>query len=159
MSPRRPHHLVLALLVAALAFATGCASRQAPRLTVLGLEQSGDAYEGRRIKLFVEVVNYAKRPMRLQRLQYAFGAGGASGAGVVELGRTVGAGEAIVVEVPILLDGDAQLVEGAGLTLEGRLFAEQDQIIHSFPVRAAVDATGTGTTRVGTPGETVAPTE
>ncbi len=152
MSRRLLHRVAIALLLAALA---ACGARPAPRLTVLGLEQSGEAYEGRRIKLFVEVVNDAKRPMRLQRLQYAFAAGGASGAGVVELGRTVDAGQAVVVEVPILLDDDTELPEGAGLTLEGRLFAEQDQIVHSFPVRAEVDATGTAAAHAGTPGETL----
>jgi len=123
-----------------------CSSPQRPQLKVLGVEEGARGDDGHHIKLFVEVVNYAKRPMRLQRLQYEFGPEGAStGHGEVALSRTVEAGSAIVVEVPILLD---ELQEADGLTLRGQLITEQDQIIRSYPVSAQVaDDTADATVR------------
>lgn len=122
--------VVFAVLVAA------CASPQRPQLKVLGVEEGARGDDGHHIKLFVEVVNYAKRPMRLQRLQYEFGPEGAEAArGEVSLSRTVDAGSAIVVEVPILLD-EAQDAEG--LQLRGQLITEQDEIIRAYPVSAQV---------------------
>lgn len=145
MSLPRLHSLVFLLLVA---FAAACATPQRPQLKVLGIEQSENAYEGRRIKLFVEVVNYARRPMKLQRLQYVFGPAGAPhgdvARGEVALARTIEAGSAIVVEVPILLADD---VDANGqFELRGQLIAEQDEIVRAYPVTAAVagEAASTG---------------
>jgi hypothetical protein len=113
-----------------------CTSAKRPQLKVLGVEEGGRGDDGHHIKLFVEVVNYAKRPMRLQRLQYEFGPEGAStGHGSVPLSRTVEAGSAIVVEVPILL-GDEQ--DADGLLLRGSLITEQGEIIRAYPVNAQV---------------------
>ncbi len=119
--------LVLASL-AALAL-VACSSPQRPRLKVLGVEEGARGDDGHHLKLFVEVVNYAKRPMRLQRLQYEFG----PDRGEVKLQRTVDPGSAIVVEVPILLDSGQ---ETDGLTLRGNLITEQDEIIRAYPVNA-----------------------
>jgi len=131
MSLVRLHALAL---LAAFALA-GCSSPQRPQLKVLGVEQSEHAYHGRQIKLFVEVVNYARRPMRLQRLQYVFSPSGSRGE--VALSRTVDAGSAVVVEVPIMVDPD---LIGADHELRGELITEQDQIIHAYPV--TVDTSG-----------------
>ncbi len=118
-----------------IAFAA-CSSPQRPQMKVLGVEEGARGDDGHHIKLFVEVVNYAKRPMRLQRLQYEFGPEGAAGGhGEVSLRRTVEAGSAIVVEVPILLD---ETQEADGLLLRGQLITEQDTIIRAYPVRATV---------------------
>ncbi len=138
MSLVRLQVVAVALLVVA---AVGCASPQRPQLKVLGVEQSGNVLDGRQISLFVEVTNYAKRPMRLQRLQYVFGSDGAPGAkGEVELSRTIEAGSAVVVEVPILVPViSAELINaGQGVTLTGELITEQDRIIRAYPVSADV---------------------
>lgn len=138
MSRVRLHSVALGL---ALALAAGCGSSPKPQLTVLGIEQAEQARrpgEGRQIKLFVEVVNNAKRPMRLQRLQYRFGPQGTDAAtGEVNLSRTIEAGSAVVVEVPIQVD-TGELSAG-DLELRGKLITEQDQIVHSYPVSAEVD--------------------
>lgn len=137
MSPVRLHVLVLALLAS---LAIGCGASQRPQMKVIGIEQSESAYDGRQIKLFVEVVNYARRPMRLQRLQYTFGPTGSrdtSAKGEVTLSRTVEAGSAVVVEVPILVD--PQLLNAGGMELRGHLITESDRIVRSFPVKAEAD--------------------
>jgi hypothetical protein len=83
--------------------------------------------------LQVKVVNRTARPMRLQRLEYSFaGAGHRIGLGQ----REIEPGAAAVVEVPI---GTA--ITGSRL-LKGKLFAELDQIIQSFPVSAQVGEPG-----------------
>src|SRR5688500_6246579 len=126
-------------LVAVAALAVGCAGSQKPQLRVLGIEQSERAYDGRQLKLFVEVTNYAKRPMRLLRLQYVFGPSGTtdvSGRGEVALARTIEAGSAVVVEVPILVVPD--LLAHGDLELRGNLITAQDEIVRSYPVRADV---------------------
>lgn len=128
---------MLALLAS---LAIGCGASQRPQMKVIGIEQSESAYDGRQIKLFVEVVNYARRPMRLQRLQYTFGPTGSrdtSAKGEVTLSRTVEAGSAVVVEVPILVD--PQLLNAGGMELRGHLITESDRIVRSFPVKAEAD--------------------
>jgi len=115
-------------LVSLIALAA-CSAPQRPQLKVLGVEEGARGDDGHHLKLFVEVVNYAKRPMRLQRLQYEFG----PDRGEVKLQRTVDPGSAIVVEVPILLDSEQ---DTEGLTLRGNLITEQDAIIRAYPVSA-----------------------
>jgi len=137
MSLVRLHVLGLALIAT---LAIGCGASQRPQMKVIGIEQSESAYDGRQIKLFVEVVNYARRPMRLQRLQYTFGPSGSrdtSARGEVSLSRVVDAGSAVVVEVPILVS--AELLLSHDLELRGHLITEQDQIVRSFPVQADAD--------------------
>lgn len=136
MSLVRLQLVIAAILAVAV---VGCASPQRPGLKVLGVEQSGNAYEGRQIKLFVEVTNYAKRPMRLQRLQYEFATDGSPGSrGEVKLSRTIEAGSAVVVEVPILMPLLSETSPGGQMKLTGELITEQDQIIRAYPVSADV---------------------
>jgi hypothetical protein len=145
MSRLRLHTLAL---VAMLGLAAGCPASQKPQLKVLGVEQSERAYDGRQIKLFVEVTNYANRPMRLDRLQYVFSPSGSddpSARGSVSLSRTVDAGSAVVVEVPIMVA--AELLGAGDLDLRGELITEQDQVIKAYPVRAEVDEPKTDAAR------------
>jgi len=122
--------------VAAVALA-GCPASHQAQLNVLSVEQSSTP--NRDMVVYVEVVNRAKRPMRLQRLQYTFAASGSNAKATqleLELGqRLVEAGSAVVVEVPLPV-ADAAL--GATLTLAGKLWAEQDQILRSYAVAAEV---------------------
>lgn len=136
MSRSRLHVVTVAL---ALALAACGASRQ-PQLKVLSVESA--AARPSDMILFVEVVNPAGRPLELQRLQYRFErsaqvAGVEPVHGEVKLARTVDAGAAIVVEVPLPID-DA--MRGQELTLAGRLYATQDDLQRSFAVHAHVDA-------------------
>lgn len=102
------------------------------------MQHTGAMAKGEDTLLYVRVVNRAKRPMRLERLSYTFGADGAAGAsGEVRLGRDVAAGSAVVVEVPVDLLARADAA-GTKLTLKGRLFATLDKIQQSFPVEATV---------------------
>ncbi len=127
-------HIVFALIAGSLALA-GCRGAQQAQLNVLSVEQASTP--DRDMVVYVEVVNHAKRPMRLQRLQYTFASAGAQTThGELELGyRLVDAGTAVVVEVPLPL-ADAAL--GTTLTLVGKLWAEQDHIMRSFAVAAEV---------------------
>jgi hypothetical protein len=117
----------------------GCASPQRPQMRVLGVEQSDRHSSSRQIKLFVEVTNYNKRPMHLERLEYEFGPSGShtdQATGAVALSRTIEADSAVVVEVPILVDPD--LLDADDLELRGQLITEQDQIFRSYPVSSPV---------------------
>lgn len=113
-------------LVVALLLTVGCATTHSPELRVLGVHE-----ETRREVVFVQVTNPANRPMRLTKLEYRFAAGSATvSEGALELARDVPAGEAIVVEVPMI---------GApreSLTLRGKLTAVTDQIVRIFNVSA-----------------------
>lgn len=133
------------------AFALGallaaCGASQQPQLKVLSVENSGVAAGVDRpaeMVLFVEVVNPAQRPLELHRLQYRFEpsvhvAGVEPVYGEVLLSRTVDAGAAVVVEVPLPHDDSLPLDED--LVLSGRLYATQDQLQRSFDVRAHVEA-------------------
>lgn len=74
MSFLRLHLARLALSLAALV-AVGCgASTRQAQLNVLSVEQA--AAPDRDMVVYVEVVNNAARPMRLQRLQYTFASAG-----------------------------------------------------------------------------------
>lgn len=129
-------HVAAVALVLAIA---GCGAGRQPQLKVLSVERATTA--PRDLVLFVEVMNPAARPLELERLQYRFErsvhvAGVAPVIGEVLLSRTVDAGAAVVVEVP--LPDDASLPRGEALLLAGRLFATQDQLRRSFDVRATV---------------------
>lgn len=135
MSPRA----VLLVLVALASIALGaCGASTQPQLKVLSVERSVRE-PTRAVVVFVEVVNRDARPMHLQRLQYTFAAAGARHAGEVALTRVVEPGAAVVVEVPVPLEG-AAWPEGERVTLDGRLYCEQDQLVKSFPVTADVPA-------------------
>jgi hypothetical protein len=99
---------------------------------VLGVERATVS----RDVVFVQVVNHARKPMRLQSLQYTFGAGATYDE--VALRREIEPGAAAVIEVPLDLDELEGHVEGEALTLRGRLYAAVDQIEQSFAVVANV---------------------
>lgn len=133
MSPR-----VLAFAAALVSVVlAACGASNQPQLKVLSVERSVRAPT---VVVFVEVVNRDERPMQLQRLQYTFAAAGSRHlGGEVALTRVVEPGAAVVVEVPVPLDG-ASWPEGERVTLDGRLYCEQDQLVKSFPVTADVPA-------------------
>jgi hypothetical protein len=138
--------LIRALLVSGLALTVGCGSAHKPQLNVLSVEKAPSATSD--MIVYVEVVNRAQRPMRLQRLQYEFASAGAeTRRGEVLLGaRLVEAGSAVVVEVPLhglasADDADLPDRELGVLTLAGKLWAEQDEILRSFEVAAEVTPT------------------
>ena len=88
----------------------------------------------RGLVVFVQVTNPARQPMRLTKLEYRFAAGRTTvSEGELELAREVPAGEAVVVEVPILAAAGE-----APLTLIGKLTAVTDQIVRIFHVSAEV---------------------
>lgn len=134
-------HAAVALIVGSILVGggAGCRASQQAQLNVLSVEKASS--RDRDMVVYVEVVNRAKRPMRLQRLQYSFaGAGSATTHGELQLGRRlVEAGAAVVVEVPLRL-ADAPL--GSTLTLAGKLWAEQDEITRSYKVAAEVSTPG-----------------
>lgn len=128
-----------ALGAATLLALPGCPASHQAQLNVLSVEKA--TTPNKDMVVYVEVVNHAKRPMRLQRLQYTFAPAGSHAKNTrleleLELGqRLVEAGSAVVVEVPLPI-ADAAL--GETLTLAGKLWAEQDQILRSFVVAAEV---------------------
>ncbi len=131
-------HLAAGLLAGVLALGgSGCRASQQAQLNVLSVEKA--ATPDRDMVVYVEVVNRAKRPMRLERLQYTFASAGArTTQAEIQLGRRlVEAGSAVVVEVPLPATAtDAAM--GTTLTLAGKLWAEQDEIVRSFVVAAEV---------------------
>src|SRR5438105_3184316 len=105
--------LHLTALAAAVALAaTACASSPRPTFNVLSVQKrpgTTGARPHRNMVVYVEVVNPAARPIKLQKLQYTFASASTpTTRGEVELGaRLVAAGAAVVVEVP-LPPGDEQ---------------------------------------------------
>ena len=139
-SPRLHNRILGALLAASLAATAACATAQTPQLKVLAVEPQRRAQPSRSVVLYVEVVNPAGRPMRLQKLQYTFAASGERGtAGEVPLTRTIQPGAAVVVEVPVTIES-ADLTPGETLTLRGKLYAELDRMVRTFSVTAEVAA-------------------
>ena len=125
------------LLLAALGLApvlTACGASTQPQLKVLAFERPTRA--SRPAILFVEVVNRDATPMRLQRLEYAFAAAGERhGAGAIALARVVEPGGAVVLEVPVPA-ADKPWPAGERVTMDGRLYCEQDDLERSFAVTA-----------------------
>lgn len=114
----------------ASAVAGGCAAQQRPSLRVVSVEQSSP-----KPVLLVQVTNPESRSIRLQRLEYTFAGSTHSTQGEVILSRDVAAGAAVVLEVPVDLDG----LEGQGpFVLEGNLTALIDRIVRTYPVTAKV---------------------
>ena len=128
-------HLAAAAVAIGLAGTAGCASSTRPTVNVLSVRPATSA---KRSIVYVEVVNPAARPIKLQKLQYTFAAsGGPAARGVVELGaRLVAAGAAVVVEVPL---DEGVFPAGQLVTLAGKLWAEQDTIVRSFEVEAELE--------------------
>ena len=119
--------LVLCTTVCA-GLAAGCASQQRPSLRVVAVEQAAT-----KPVLLVQVTNPERRPIRLQRLQYTFGSADHSAQGEVLLSRDVAAGAAVIVEVPVDLEGHQ-----GPYTLEGNLTALIDRIVRIYPVTVDV---------------------
>jgi hypothetical protein len=143
-SPRL--HIRSARPLLALALALGlssvaaCGAATGPQLKVLGLEQQRRIEPRPQVVLYVEVVNPASRPMRLQKLQYTFAPTGATPShGEVPLTRVIDAGAAVVVEVPVSYDR-AEVEPGEPMILRGKLFAELDRIERTYSVSAEVPA-------------------
>lgn len=101
-------------------------------MKVLGVER---AHHGGGSVVLLQVVNHAQRPMQLERLQYSFGA--AQNGGEVSLDRTVEAGAAVIVQVPLDL-GTTAIPPGQPLILDGELYAHENATERTFPVRASV---------------------
>ncbi|MCE9576843.1 MAG: hypothetical protein K8W52_27095 [Deltaproteobacteria bacterium] len=134
MSSARLHRLVA---IAALVLAA-CASSGAPQLKVIGVERAHR--DSRGAVLFVEVVNRAPRAMRLERLQYTFGADAQRTArGDIALDRTVDAGAAVIVQVPVDLSS-AGATPGETLMLHGELSAHENDLERTFTINASVIA-------------------
>jgi hypothetical protein len=142
MSPYRIrlHRRLASLLLAAAALLplAACGVSTQPQLKVLAFERP--VRPSRPAILFVEVVNRDATPMRLQRLEYTFAAAGARRpGGEVSLARVVEPGGAVVVEVPVP-PGEQPWPAGQRITIDGRLYAEQDELERSFPVTADLPA-------------------
>jgi len=127
--------LRLALPLVFVAGLTACGGSGSASFRVVGVQQQAPA-DG--IVLHVQVVNRTAKAMRLQRLEYTFAG---SGHAVALERRQIEPGAAVVVEVPIDFD-EPTLSRGTHGTLKGRLFAELDQMIQSFPVTAQVGEPG-----------------
>jgi hypothetical protein len=102
-------------------------------MRVLGVER---AHHSDSAVVLLEVVNHAQHPMQLERLQYSFGAAGSS---EMDLDRSVDAGSSVIVQVPIDL-GTTAIPPGKEVELDGQLFAHENAIERTFPVRASVTA-------------------
>jgi hypothetical protein len=105
-----------------------CSRAGSAQFRVVGVQHSAPADQ---LVLHVQVVNKTAKAMRLQRLEYTFAGAGHE---VALERREIEPGAAVVVEVPIELDAPAP----EGGTLKGKLFAELDQIVQSFPVKVQV---------------------
>lgn len=126
----------LVLLVAALA--SGCAN-QGPQVKVLGVTQPRQPVAEQRVVVFVEVVNPGQRELQLSRLEYQFQASKwLSSQGRVALARNIAPGASAIVEIPVPVEKVAEGTgkDGLGFTLQGRLFAQDDQLERSWSVKA-----------------------
>jgi len=126
-------HSLVAVALAGLALAA-CGGSAAPQLKVLGVEKQ---HHGDAAVVLIEVVNHAPRAMQLERLQYSFGP--TTAPAEVDLDRTVEAGSSVIVQVPIDL-GKTAIPPGQSVVLDGQLYAHENAIERTFPVRASVTA-------------------
>ena len=115
-----------------VALAAACHAGGSPELRVLGMHDNPAAQQ----VVFVQVTNPASHAMRLTKLEYTFAASGATvSAGEVPLARDVPGDSTVVVEVP--LEASAVPTEKA-LKLEGKLTAEQDEMVRTYSVEADI---------------------
>lgn len=118
----------IALCIAIATSLAACHLTQSPELHVLGVHE-----EPRHDVVFVQVTNPASRAMHLTKLEYTFAAAGEKlSQGELTLARDVPAGAAVVVEVPLGNQSEKPT------SLSGKLTAELDQIVQSFPVSAQI---------------------
>ena len=85
--------------------------------------------------VYVQVTNPANHVMRLDKLEYKFGADGGVVVAQGELpldARVVPAGETAIVEIPLDADSDK------AMTMTGELTAELDEIVRTFQVSAQI---------------------
>lgn len=126
------------LAAAALGLALSACAGQAPSVAVLGVSPPRVAPQGsgdRVLFVFVEVHNPTSRDLELSRLEYRLRAQAwFEAAGNVPLHRDIAAGSSAVVEIPVpVKDGDA-VEDGVPYTLEGRIFALENEIERSWHV-------------------------
>ena len=114
----------------ALALSAGCGGSAPAQLRVVGVQQSAP----QTVVLHVQVVNHAKKPMRLQRLVYTF-AGAQHQLRLDD--RAIEPGAAIVLSVPV----DAAAAQSGTSKLQGKLYAQVDEMEQSFKVSAAIEPT------------------
>jgi len=139
MSLARLHCSIRTAVLAAVAAATvACSPATGPQVKVLGVSQRtapARPSSGRSMVVFLEVLNRAKNPIRLSRLEYSFSADGASRAskGDIALSRAIDGESAAIVEVPVELLSD--LPDGT-FSLRGKLSAVQDRIVRTWNVQA-----------------------
>lgn len=125
--------LLGAAALAVFLVATGCTS-SAPRIKVLGVEQTQRAPR-QSLVVFVEVVNPTGRNLTLSRLEYRVRAQSwFETKGEVRLTRQIGAESSAVVEIPVPVERAAASEEKIPFTLEGTLFARENQIERSWDV-------------------------
>ena len=123
---------LLTALAFVLAATAGCHTAKKPDVRVLGVNA---AQERPASHVFVQVTNPAARPLRLTKLQYTFAASNGTkvSEGELELTREIPANAAVVIEVPLEGDADAD-----SLTLRGKLTAELDEVARTFEVDAQI---------------------
>lgn len=121
-----------------LAIALAACAGQQPSVAVLGV--SPPKVEASRpdeqvLLVFVEVHNPTNRDLKLSRLEYRLEARAwFESAGKVAVRRAVAAGSSAVVEIPVPVRPGADVEDGVAYTLEGRLFAHENDIERSWQV-------------------------
>jgi hypothetical protein len=138
MSSVRLHRLLCAAALAAVAaFAVACSPAAGPQVKVLGVSQRtaiARPSTGRSMVVFLEVLNRDTKTIRLSRLQYSFSADGARPSkGDIQLSRSIDGESAAIVEVPVELA--SELPDGS-FSLQGKLSAVQDSMVHTWNVQA-----------------------
>lgn len=124
---------ILIALAFVLTATAGCHTAKKPDVRVLGVNA---AQERPASHVFVQVTNPAARPLRLTKLQYTFASssnGTKVSEGELELTREIPPNAAVVIEVPLEGDADAD-----SLTLHGKLTAELDEVARTFEVDAQI---------------------
>lgn len=131
----RIRRTILAACVALLAAASGCATGAAPRVNVLGVQETRSAPRSG-LLVFVEVVNPTSRALTLSRLEYQVRAASwFESKGKVALHRDVGANSSTIVEIPVPVERAASAEDGTiPYVLEGKLFAREDRAERSWNV-------------------------
>jgi hypothetical protein len=139
MSSARLHRPFTAALLGAIAtLAVACSPATGPQVKVLGVSQRSAISRpasGRSMVVFLEVLNRDTKSIRLSRLQYSFSADGAArpSKGDIALSRSIDGESTAIVEVPVELA--SELPDGT-FSLQGKLSAVQDSMVHTWNVQA-----------------------